>query len=474
MTAALLHDLGHVLGFEALEAPQMEGCGTSRHEAWGARFLSELRFAKEVAWLVGAHVDAKRYLCFKDEAYHASLSAASRTTLRHQGGPMDAHEAAEFERTGLADAALALRRCDEAAKAPLYLAPGEADTPEAAMQAFSRYGHIAQQRVLDPASASDCGTWQLSPLQRRKYLRQGFLVVENFFDDDEAAELSSFVEVMRGWEVHADPARQYLVHYERVKGCNAPVGANGAVVPAGHGVLMRVENAVSAAPDSPLARAALGSVAAAVGELFAEVETARAARKYGCDGTYCALCCDGDDEVGPPTANRAPPAHLFKDKVNYKQPGGAGFAAHLDSAAYRGLRQEHLTAMVAMDAADVTNGCLQVAADGAPWEAGDPRAPLDETLVDCVEAGAASRLRWADVVVPRGAVCFFSGWLPHRSSANRSSRERRAAFLTYTSPAEGGSAREAYYAEKWANMDRGAISFGKDFQGECVQLGKVP
>ena len=40
--------------------------------------------------------------------------------------------------------------------------------------------------------------------------------------------------------------------------------------------------------------------------------------------------------------------------------GGNGFAAHQDTPAYIGLAQNHITAMVAVDAATILNGCLQL------------------------------------------------------------------------------------------------------------------
>jgi hypothetical protein len=50
--------------------------------------------------LICNHVSAKRYLCWKYPDYHAKLSPASRTTLRHQGGPMSSTEVIELLSAG--------------------------------------------------------------------------------------------------------------------------------------------------------------------------------------------------------------------------------------------------------------------------------------------------------------------------------------------------------------------------------------
>ena len=75
-------------------------------------------FGERVAQLVEGHVAAKRYLTFKQPAYHQRLSAASKATLGYQGGPMSAEEAREFEANPLFSRILELRTWDEAAKVP--------------------------------------------------------------------------------------------------------------------------------------------------------------------------------------------------------------------------------------------------------------------------------------------------------------------------------------------------------------------
>lgn len=62
---------------------------------------------------------------------------------------------------------------------------------------------------------------------------------------------------------------------------------------------------------------------------------------------------------------------LFKEKINFKLPGGGGFLAHQDSVAYIGLAKQHISAMVAVDAAVEENGCLFVAP--GRWSEGQVR-----------------------------------------------------------------------------------------------------
>src|SRR5207244_5440527 len=58
------------------------------------------------------------------------------------------------------------------------------------------------------------------------------------------------------------------------------------------------------------------------------------------------------------------PVLLFKDKINFKLPGGAGFAPHQDAPAYADFGiDHHLTLMAPVDAFTQENGCLELARD---------------------------------------------------------------------------------------------------------------
>jgi phosphonate degradation associated HDIG domain protein len=111
--AALLHDIGHLLG----GADTGQADADDRHEFVGARWVSA-RFGPAVARPVALHVLAKRYRCTVDPAYAADLSPTSTRTLAAQGGLLDADAAARFAAHPGAEDALRLRAWDEAAKDP--------------------------------------------------------------------------------------------------------------------------------------------------------------------------------------------------------------------------------------------------------------------------------------------------------------------------------------------------------------------
>lgn len=113
VVAALLHDLGHLLGGRAEASADRD----LHHEDVGARLLQRW-FGPAVVEPIRHHVAAKRYLCAVETDYLATLSPASMTSLQLQGGVMSPAEVLAFRRlTGGADAAR-LRRWDDLAKVP--------------------------------------------------------------------------------------------------------------------------------------------------------------------------------------------------------------------------------------------------------------------------------------------------------------------------------------------------------------------
>ncbi len=93
-----------------------------RHEETGAIMLAQW-FGPEVSEPVRLHVPAKRYLAMAEPGYDARLSPASVTSLRLQGGPFTAAEAQDFLTLPHAEAAIRLRRWDDAAKTPELATP---------------------------------------------------------------------------------------------------------------------------------------------------------------------------------------------------------------------------------------------------------------------------------------------------------------------------------------------------------------
>ena len=56
----------------------------AKHDVVGAKMLREVGFSDRLSRLVEGHVQAKRYLTFKEDKYFENLSEGSKFTLKHQ------------------------------------------------------------------------------------------------------------------------------------------------------------------------------------------------------------------------------------------------------------------------------------------------------------------------------------------------------------------------------------------------------
>ncbi|WP_436796063.1 phytanoyl-CoA dioxygenase family protein [Actinospongicola halichondriae] len=150
-------------------------------------------------------------------------------------------------------------------------------------------------------------------------------------------------------------------------------------------------------------------------------------------------------------------AVLFKEKVNYKQPGGAGFAPHQDASAYR-FADHHVSCMLPIDVADATTGCLSVVSG-----AHHGFLPRDEG--GRVREDVAATLEWELAPVEPGDLLWFDSYTPHRSGSNNGDSARRALYLTYNARSAGDH-RDRYYEDKRNEF----ATAGDTFSGERVRL----
>jgi hypothetical protein len=161
------------------------------------------------------------------------------------------------------------------------------------------------------------------------------------------------------------------------------------------------------------------------------------------------------------------PVFLYKEKVNYKLAGGAGFRPHQDAPAYPFIKKS-ISVMIAVDPSTVENGCLEVC-DATHQEV----LPMDDR--GCIVENWTMTHEWHSVEMQPGDVLIFDALTPHRSGPNNSPKDRRALFPTYNAQSEG-DLRTSYYEEKMRifnesehGVDSVRISLINDFEGRPVK-----
>tara|TARA_B100000676_G_scaffold5582_1_gene5139 strand:- start:1387 stop:2151 length:765 start_codon:yes stop_codon:yes gene_type:complete len=154
---------------------------------------------------------------------------------------------------------------------------------------------------------------------------------------------------------------------------------------------------------------------------------------------------DGNKLQGATSELLGEDAVLYKDKINFKLPGGSGFELHQDQQAGWGTYADlFITALVSIDAATKENGCLELVAGlhsvgmlGEEWKPMTEKDIAEKPLISCP--------------TQPGDVVFFDSYCPHGSGPNMTDGKRRVLYVTYNA-ASAGDHREQYYADKRASF----------------------
>ncbi len=233
----------------------------------------------------------------------------------------------------------------------------------------------------------------LSPQQLRDFERDGFLVVRGMYSPDEISEFSAWIDELAARE----PERgKQMVYYEK-----------NLKDPSGKKILSRIEKFT---------------------DFHSGLKAMTSAAKM----------------AEPVEALLKDRALLFKEKINFKLPGGGGFEPHQDiQPGWDDYAPYFLSVLVTIDDSTVENGCLELSAGhhtkgllGEKWK---PLTP--EQLKD---------VKFEAYPMSPGDVAFFDCFVPHQSKPNLTARQRRNLYLTYNRRSDGDH-REKYFSDKRKN-----------------------
>lgn len=231
----------------------------------------------------------------------------------------------------------------------------------------------------------------LSKQQVEQFNRDGFLLVRQMYNPEEMKDISQWTDDVAG---SPEVPGHYMMYFESSK-------------QDGSRIISRIEDFVS------------------FHEGFAELITRRRMAEAVSD-------LFGEQAV------------LFKDKINFKLPGGDGFKEHQDvQAGWDDYADLHITAMIAIDETNAENGSVEMIPGmhkqgllGKMW------APLTKDDTDNVA--------YQPVHCQPGDAVFFDSYAPHRSLPNNTGHARRVLYITFNGASKGDH-RAQYYADKRKN-----------------------
>ena len=229
----------------------------------------------------------------------------------------------------------------------------------------------------------------LTGTQLQLFDRDGFLIIPGFYDGSETAELSRAIDSLAA--AAPEPGGP-MVYFE------------DSLSEKGKRILSRIEKFTEASPG-----------------------LSRFVR--------------GDRMMGTVARLLGQPAVLFKEKINFKLPGGGGFTPHQDiQPGWDDYAKYFISVLVTVDESTPENGCLELSAGhhkrgmiGRKW------APLEGSELEGVT--------FKKYPMRPGDVAFFDCFVPHQSAPNLTSRPRRNLYLTFNRSGEG-DARQRYFDDK--------------------------
>lgn len=135
---------------------------------------------------------------------------------------------------------------------------------------------------------------------------------------------------------------------------------------------------------------------------------------------------------------------LFKEKINFKMPGGGGFEPHQDvQAGWGDYATNFINVMICIDEATIDNGCLELA----------PRQNQRGLLrgMEPLTNEDTKEMTFIPYPMKPGDMALFDAFTPHRSEPNPTPSARRMYFATYNRASEGDHL-DQYYADKRKNF----------------------
>ncbi len=159
---------------------------------------------------------------------------------------------------------------------------------------------------------------------------------------------------------------------------------------------------------------------------------------------------------------------IFKDKFNLKPPGGEGFYAHYDGIFYftnssdekkRGWYEYgdlFINILIAIDDCDEENGTIEIAKSHENnFENLIKKTKNDGTpnLLEKVE----KKTLFNKIKLNSGDLVLFKNTCPHRSSKNKSKKDRRILYYTYLSE-DFGNQYDNYFKDKKLSKNKSSKS----------------
>ena len=154
---------------------------------------------------------------------------------------------------------------------------------------------------------------------------------------------------------------------------------------------------------------------------------------------------------------------LFKDKLNFKYPGGAGFSPHIDGhflwkdknnkyqKGWKIYSDNFLSIVTPLEKTDKKNGCIYISSKRDTKTLGSSFDKISSKLelnTPNIKKKYLKHFLFYPVIMSEGDICIFNWKCAHMSKKNLSKNSRMIFYSTYCKITNNKNIRKKYYLDK--------------------------
>ena len=154
---------------------------------------------------------------------------------------------------------------------------------------------------------------------------------------------------------------------------------------------------------------------------------------------------------------------LFKDKLNFKFPGGKGYLPHIDGHFYwkdknkkyqngwKKYSSDFINLVLPLEKTNIANGCIYVSNKKNTNRIGNSFSKITNRLTlntPNIKKKDINKFKFHPIELKVGDICFFNWKCAHYSENNQSSKSRMIFYATYCKKNKNKDLRKLYYFDK--------------------------
>tara|TARA_B100000780_G_scaffold260069_1_gene211527 strand:+ start:196 stop:990 length:795 start_codon:yes stop_codon:yes gene_type:complete len=154
---------------------------------------------------------------------------------------------------------------------------------------------------------------------------------------------------------------------------------------------------------------------------------------------------------------------LFKDKLNFKYPGGKGYMPHIDGhflwrdskgtyqKGWKKYSNNFVNLVLPLEKADKTNGCVYLAKKSDTKKFAINFDQISNNLIpnnSYIKKKDLKKFKFYPIELNVGDICFFNWKCAHMSKNNNSKKSRMIFYSTYFKENNQKNVRKKYYFDK--------------------------